>query len=133
MVSINMTLLFNVRDPPPLSRPLFTLHLLIVVHLQSIAGPCQPTRLSYRSFSFSFVSMHEDLAEAVNPLRLMHVSGTCVSGLSAAAAADCGQDVVRTSGCWTRSQTTARCWSSSLWSERSYIHRYVGPNWPPLK
>lgn len=89
--------------------------------------------MSYRSFSFLLVSMYEDLAEAVNHHKLMHVFGACVSGFSAAAAADRGQDVVWTSGFWTRCQTTARCWSSSLWSERSYIHRYTGPNWPTLK
>lgn len=52
----------------------------------------------------------------------------CLSGFSAAAAADRGQNVVRTSGGWSRCQTTPWCWSSSLRSERSYIHRYFETN-----
>lgn len=49
----------------------------------------------------------------------------CLSGFYAAAAADRGQDVVGTSGGWSRRQAPAGCWSSGLRSERSYIHGYM--------
>uniref|UniRef100_A0A3Q3F7I5 Prohibitin n=1 Tax=Labrus bergylta TaxID=56723 RepID=A0A3Q3F7I5_9LABR len=47
----------------------------------------------------------------------------CVSGFSAAAAADRRQDVIRTSGSRSGSQTAARCRSSGLRREGGDIHR----------
>lgn len=53
----------------------------------------------------------------------------CVSGFSAAAAADRRQDVFRTSGRRTRLEAADWCWSSGLHSEGSHIHRYPQSLW----
>lgn len=49
----------------------------------------------------------------------------CVSGFPAAAAADRGQDVVRTSGGGAWHQTSNRSGGAGLWSEGSNLYRYV--------
>lgn len=93
-----------------------------------VAGTYQLTRFAYIIFVLVDICMKVCVKLWTVTFRVWKLDACfwclCLSGVSAAAAADCWQDVVRTSGCWTRSQTSAGCWSSSLWSERSYIHRY---------
>ena len=84
-----------------------------------------------RSFLFFYVSVWRSAwnEQPSQSLALEPNACWCLSGFSAAAAADRGQDVVRTSGSWSRCQTTAWCWSASIRSQRSYVHRYVETNY----
>lgn len=93
-------------------------------------GVCQLMWFAYRCLLFLFISLGKSFG-SYQPSQSADLELDaclrcfCLSGFSAAAPADRGQDVVRTPGGWSRSQAAAWCWSSGLRSERSDIHRYI--------